>query len=151
MLINFNKSKKIEEWKVGRVETPTTRRDNRGGLLRAVLVYEYRGGYRVRNTLVDRMPWTCYWFCPRKLITLRYFFRSRRSTNTINQNIDPHSFSKSVRAWKYLRWIIYEIESENYIYIYIYHDVIFCNIKNNLFTTSLKFTYYQYSNKKKYI
>lgn len=56
MLINFDKSKKIEEWKVGRVETPTTRRDNRGGLLRAVLVYEYRGGYRVRNTLVDRMP-----------------------------------------------------------------------------------------------
>lgn len=31
-------------------DTYGTRRDNRGGLLRAVLVYEYRGGYRVRNT-----------------------------------------------------------------------------------------------------
>lgn len=78
MLINFDKSGNIEEWSVGRVETPTRRRDNRenrgGGLLRGVLVYEYRGGYRVRNTLVDRMLRTCYWFCPRKLITPRYFF-----------------------------------------------------------------------------
>lgn len=99
MLINFDKSGRIEEWSVGRVEERRQPRENRGGgLLRGVLVYEYRGGYRVRNALVDCMPRTCYWFCPRKLITPPVI--SSVLAITINRDIDrhSHSFSKSAHA-----------------------------------------------------
>lgn len=99
MLINFDKSGRIEEWSVGRVEETRQPRENRGGgLLRGVLVYEYRGGYRVRNALVDCMPRTCYWFCPRKLITPPVI--SSVLAITINRDIDrhSHSFSKSAHA-----------------------------------------------------
>lgn len=61
-----------------------------------------------------------------------------------------------VSLMNYIPSRIWDIQIPNYEYtnyICIYYDVIFCNIKNNLFTqtTPFKFTYYQFEQKEVYL